>query len=152
PPPQQHHVDHFVGIFIEQVATATLLDSGPDIVIDILIPAQFLDYHVRLDIEPVGDVDLAFAGVSRGDHGSSHSSNAIGATNWPHLDFQGLADSEHCQPPPAQLLTTRHAAAVGEIDCRRRSASRTVPAAGVSGAHAHTGGKCATMGVLDITM
>ncbi len=63
-PPQQHHVDDLVGVLVEQLAAARVLDIGPDVVVDVVVPAQFLHDLIFLDAQPLGVV----RGVCRRDH------------------------------------------------------------------------------------
>src|SRR5918997_1679947 len=68
-PPQQHYIDDFIGVFVEQLGTKHLLDGRAHVVIDVGVPAELLHAHVGWDPEPLGNAELA--GVSRrgGDHG-----------------------------------------------------------------------------------
>ena len=73
-PPQQHHVDDLVGVLVEQLAAARLFDVGPDVVVDVLVPAQLLHNLIFLDAQSAGVV----RGVIRRDHGRS-SFSQLGA-------------------------------------------------------------------------
>ena len=64
-PPQQHDVDDLVGVLIEELSPAGILHVGPDVVVGVLIPAQFLDDLVFVDAQPLGVVRPA---VTRRDH------------------------------------------------------------------------------------
>jgi hypothetical protein len=66
-PPQQHHVDDLVGVLVEQFRTGDILDGDTNLVIDVLVPSEFLNHMV------VGDTELlnVVLGVRRGDHGGS---------------------------------------------------------------------------------
>src|SRR6185437_8945505 len=59
------------------VSTDHLLDRRPHVVIDVVVPAEFLHDHVRFDPEPLGNAELA--GVSRrgGDHGVHPSTHVM---------------------------------------------------------------------------
>ena len=75
-PPQHHDVDDFVGVLVEQLAAACLLDIGPDVVVNVIVPAQFLHNLIFLDAQPLGVV----RGVRRRDHRRSSfncSSDAV---------------------------------------------------------------------------
>ncbi len=50
-PPQQHHVNHFVGVFVEQVTAALVLDIESNVVVAVLVPAQFLHNLIFLDAQ-----------------------------------------------------------------------------------------------------
>ena len=47
-----------------QLAAACLLDIGPDVVLNVIVPAQFLHNLIFLDAQPLGVV----RGVCRRDH------------------------------------------------------------------------------------
>jgi hypothetical protein len=66
-PPQQDYVHDLVGVLVEEVTADFLLDRGTHVIIDVLVPADLLDHHVRFDTEPFGDADPS--SVFRGDHG-----------------------------------------------------------------------------------
>ena len=74
PPPQQHDIDDLVGVLVEQLAAARLFDVGPDVVVDVLVPAQLLHNLIFLDAQSAGVV----RGVIRRDHGRS-SFSQLGA-------------------------------------------------------------------------
>ena len=55
-PPQQHDVDDLVGVLVEQLTAARLLDVGPDVVVGVLVPAQLLHNLIFLDAQLSGVV------------------------------------------------------------------------------------------------
>ena len=66
-PPQQHQIDDVVGVFVEQLVAAPLLDGIPYGLVDVLVPAELLDDLPRLHAELARDVGRSPA-ISRGDH------------------------------------------------------------------------------------
>src|SRR5665811_269856 len=50
-PPQDHAVDYIPGFTIDQLAASVLLDLGTQCLIDVLVPAQFLDDGVGLETQ-----------------------------------------------------------------------------------------------------
>jgi Holliday junction DNA helicase RuvB len=65
-----HHLefyghDDLVGILVEEVATAGVLDFGPNVVVGVVVPAQLLDDLIVVDAQPLSPVTPA---VIRGDH------------------------------------------------------------------------------------
>jgi hypothetical protein len=97
PPPHQNHVDDIVGILVEEVTADLLLDGGTHAVVDVLVPAKFLDDHPRLDSEPLGDTGVT--GVSRGDHGFHSSSDAITVVTPPHSFENGIGTANTACAP-----------------------------------------------------
>jgi hypothetical protein len=73
-PPQQDDVDHLVGVFVEQLTAARVLDVGPDVVVGVLVPAQLLHNLIFLDAQSLGEA----RGVVRRDHRRS-SFSQLGA-------------------------------------------------------------------------
>src|SRR6202165_5036274 len=71
-PPQQHDVDDFVRVLVEQVPTARLLDVSPDVVVGVFIPAHLLHTLIFFDAQFAGVV----RGVRRRDHRRASSTSA----------------------------------------------------------------------------
>src|ERR1700694_685358 len=63
-PPQQHDVDDFVRVLVEQLTTARLLDVSPDVVVGVFVPAHLLHNLIFFDAQFAGVV----RGVRRRDH------------------------------------------------------------------------------------
>jgi hypothetical protein len=68
-PPQQDDVDHLIGVFVEQLATARILRVGADIVVGVLVPTPLLDNLPSLDAQ--------FAGVTRGVIRRDHRATSL---------------------------------------------------------------------------
>jgi len=64
-PPQQHHVDHLVGVFIDQLTAA--VDQGvAEIFIDVIVVSHLHYDHPRFYAEPVRQAAYAFCGLTSG--------------------------------------------------------------------------------------
>lgn len=64
-PPQQHNIDHLVGILVEGLPTDRIFYVGAQIIVGVLVPAQLLYDHVASYAKFLSVV----LSVRRGDHG-----------------------------------------------------------------------------------
>jgi hypothetical protein len=72
-PPQQYDVDNFVGVFVEQLATARILHVAADIVVGVLVPTPLLDNLPSLDAQ--------FAGKAQGVIRRHHRATSLSVTS-----------------------------------------------------------------------
>src|SRR5690606_22682668 len=61
--PQQHHVDHLVGVLVDELPDP--VDDGvTELVVDVVVVAHLHDHHARLDAEPVQRAAYALSGAA----------------------------------------------------------------------------------------